>query len=1660
MAKFTIKVTATLNGKPCKNPKVEFLQGEVFLYPCKIKNGEIEFEIKPGINPNVCIEGYIKCDDECLNCPPQYFKKCLCNDVTLLEACQKCVDGFIVDTCTPAQIAAGLICTPDGCTCPPSSPLTDPNTGQCVQCITGTKDGCKICVAGHWEDMVCPTGERCENGVCNCPAGYIRDTFTGLCVVIPECVDDSACGPCEICVSGNCKPVVCPDKHKCVNGECIYWPCIDTSCGNGADCGEECGCLKGECVPCYLLPCTEEGCQSAYGCGCATDNKCHPLNNCSNEYCDNENPCQKPGCTCYDFHCVDCGNFPCSGDGSCESYQGCGCNEAGDCVGGGEPCINGGLKLEKKIDCDKKDCRLEATIPSSDCKCDPIIFKTVNTLLPECDPSGNAAGFGGSGVSTFDQEITVDTSTPAPSLPDTILKLNVGMFKRVNNIDHKYADYKNNYNFGDNELVSGNIEVRITHKYYNKIGVLTPVTMANNIITSGITDNLVSVLYVTKNNVKEVVVVQGVPYPTFVTVEVFAKSIKIDNNNCKNYETPVLIAKYELDYKDDATRLLTCNKIRGVYYLEKQVAFVRDYISSRYPRLTWFRSNTTQFETNSRKYLYNGEYGQYGWFRKLFVKNKNADGLYYDYIKTPTEDPNATSIHGELLGNYHYMVKTDCGCGRLSDAQQEVHFCCPEDFEYKFSNCNKKLTVDQFTVCDPNGRLSDFESTLYKLPNESQVHYKLKVELSNGAEEVSEFTYTNKNTLGALVYESKVAGATITSASIYQVYNGGVLGGKELCIYTIEADEIKIPTINPVVTCSKDVIGVSLGGLVSTGWEIVSIKDDKNNTYSKPVASVNLFQFNYRASALTSYLNDRGRTLTILFKNGCETQIKTKPCEPSLTLTAQSMSAKACGGDGGTIEAVVTLFPTGPVEVTLTSGGQTYTQSLTNGVPYTFDGLDAGEYIATALQGVLSANDSESVLATENTTVTIDKESICQGESAKITVFSAPGEQFTFTLPNGSSSTITTGIDGLYVSSPLTMQGTYTVSARPGGNACYPFVATKQLTVGGQVLSPSIEVQPGSYCVGQPIPFRIIDNGVFATYQLDSMGSGVFKDNSGAVITQLQASNTYDAVFLPNSVNSLIKIALPTGSCNTMQGNVQIPITAALQPTMSNVTAQCAGDNTHTVSLNTTATAVTIGGVAATNVGGTLWQRVGITGLTSVDVVITGGGCSATQTVTLQNCLCPSGEVWMKGNNTCGQGTATLEYDGSTLSGSITNSWTYKFQRYDSFPYPGGWTDITIPANFSLPAIPSTQVPTTIGVTDSYRIVITNPVNGCSYQSLGTDIGAVMPPSVTISPSVPMNNNQILQGTAVSFSTQQGYESYTWGGAVSGNTYQSNSVSLPIGNHQVTLEVCSAESCCTTITYNFEVIQNCTIPIILGYPQGSGCSDITLDVSGGVGELYYTVYDDNGYLTNTTPTLVPALGPITIPTLLVPPGETSLIVVTITDANGCSVSTPPSYEYTKCSCICDGQSCLGGKNYSMNVLSGTVTTFNVGTFSGPIDYAWHINNAGTSPTNYVIKVDGSVIFETGFISKAVSTCGFVGCPSGTEYLGDIPLSTYTLVTGGTGTTAALNTTPTCNQLFTNLGYSSFLKGLITIPAGVVTIEITKSTCGSAGFPNGITLECV
>ena len=297
MKRFTIKLGATLNGGICKNPKITFIQNDdgCTLYPCEIdeKKGEITIEVLDGCPQNACIEGFIECEGDCIDCKT-YFNKCLCVDLDeITDPCKKCVDGFIEDVCTPEQLEKGYVCLNGDCVCPPSKPYKHPVTGECVECIDGTTQGCLVCINGKWKEKECPEGicnpatgecvecldsgdcgpnKICVNGKCVCAPGYIDDG-KGNCIPRPKCTDSSDCGPCEICINGNCEPLVCPEGFICdpsVN-DCVPNPCANTICNTDFDCGDGCGCDQGLCKPCSAIPC--DRCDSP-NCRCTNGVNC------------------------------------------------------------------------------------------------------------------------------------------------------------------------------------------------------------------------------------------------------------------------------------------------------------------------------------------------------------------------------------------------------------------------------------------------------------------------------------------------------------------------------------------------------------------------------------------------------------------------------------------------------------------------------------------------------------------------------------------------------------------------------------------------------------------------------------------------------------------------------------------------------------------------------------------------------------------------------------------------------------------------------------------------------------------------------------------------------------------------------------------------------------------------------------------------------------------------------------------------------------------------------------------------------------------------------------------------------------------------------------------------------------------------------------------
>ena len=181
-----------------------------------------------------------------------------------------CVD---IDECSTGQraCAQGAVCRNEpgrfSCQCP-NGFEGDPFKGGCRQRVTAPP-GCSA-------KNPCPTGEVCvpnsesggasgSGGVCVCSRGWIRDTTTGLCRDVDECLEspatkpacgfravcknlpgsyDCSCPPghegnpfqsCDVCNSVECR---CQAPYKVVGGACLLADCAGgrQTCPKGAEC--------------------------------------------------------------------------------------------------------------------------------------------------------------------------------------------------------------------------------------------------------------------------------------------------------------------------------------------------------------------------------------------------------------------------------------------------------------------------------------------------------------------------------------------------------------------------------------------------------------------------------------------------------------------------------------------------------------------------------------------------------------------------------------------------------------------------------------------------------------------------------------------------------------------------------------------------------------------------------------------------------------------------------------------------------------------------------------------------------------------------------------------------------------------------------------------------------------------------------------------------------------------------------------------------------------------------------------------------------------------------------------------------------------------------------------------------------------------------------
>ena len=596
---------------------------------------------------------------------------------------------------------------------------------------------------------------------------------------------------------------------------------------------------------------------------------------------------------------------------------------------------------------------------------------------------------------------------------------------------------------------------------------------------------------------------------------------------------------------------------------------------------------------------------------------------------------------------------------------------------------------------------------------------------------------------------------------------------------------------------------------------------------------------------------------------------------------SQGISFKTCGGLGANakLEAFFTS-PNTPRTYTLEGGDLTSPIVIesTNDIEIV-ENLSAGQYIAKMIYQGEELSDPFVITDAVLPEVTFSPATICSGQSSTLTITGTPGAQFLVNKPGGATNIVSIGINGVGTLPGITVGGEYVVTATTSVTGqCYPFTKSVTLNTGGQVLSPTITLAPGSYCVGQPIGFRIEDGGVGTEYIISSSGSGT-------ITTPVVASMTeFNGVFTPNGPVGLIKITGVTDTCNTTT-TPQISVTAEPIPTLTGVVATCANDNTHTVSLVTNGASVTVAGISATNTSGQNWQRTGITGLTEVEVItVNAAGCENSQTIQLQSCSCPTGTLTISSTgNTCGQGTATLSYL-NFVGDTPNNDWVYQWQKLLN----GSWVVVQTNAWTVDPYTANTA----LNVVDEYRLMLENTINGCKYYSESVTVTAVLPPSTVIVPSI----SPIHVGDELFFSVDNipGW-TYTWSGTyVSGNTYRTNTV-LPQapGNYTVYVYICNG-TCCVTKSLDYTVEpQPCntppTVQLVGTSTFNNSCSNIETAIAAtSPGPVQYTVTTNNGSPINIGQTSLNVPDNLIIDMSVVPNAWSGTVTINVTDSNGCT----------------------------------------------------------------------------------------------------------------------------------------------------------------------------
>lgn len=230
--------------------------------------------------------------------------KCMCSTGFTAGSKGGCVD---IDECSAGQkpCASGAVCRNEPgkfvCECP-SGFEGDPYKSGCVQRATAPP-GCT-------QKNPCPSGEVCvptgsKQSVCACARGWVRDTTTGLCRDVNECLEspadrpacgfravcknlpgsyDCSCPPnlqgnpfqsCDKCDSEECR---CQPPYQIVAGACLLAGCAGGAlkCPSGAECVSVTGGVSYCACPTGYRPKPDGSCEDVDECASSIEGGASP----------------------------------------------------------------------------------------------------------------------------------------------------------------------------------------------------------------------------------------------------------------------------------------------------------------------------------------------------------------------------------------------------------------------------------------------------------------------------------------------------------------------------------------------------------------------------------------------------------------------------------------------------------------------------------------------------------------------------------------------------------------------------------------------------------------------------------------------------------------------------------------------------------------------------------------------------------------------------------------------------------------------------------------------------------------------------------------------------------------------------------------------------------------------------------------------------------------------------------------------------------------------------------------------------------------------------------------------------------------------------------------------------------------------------------------